>query len=107
MARVRRLFPNFAAVEADYFRRTGLFPIMHTLVMQEHLCEQKPWVAESLFKAFQDAEEGPAARRQKLVNDRQLDLGENNPDFLQPSIINLTSGFHLPFSVRLGARFEF
>ncbi|HKR13641.1 MAG TPA: TonB-dependent receptor [Pyrinomonadaceae bacterium] len=38
---------------------------------------------------------------------RQLDLGENNPDFLQPSIINLTSGFHLPFSVRLGARFEF
>jgi hypothetical protein len=38
---------------------------------------------------------------------RQLDLGENNPDFLQPSIINLTSGFHLPFSMRLGARFEF
>ena len=38
---------------------------------------------------------------------RQLDLGENNPDFLQPSIINLSSGFHLPFSVRLGARFEF
>src|SRR5690242_6203789 len=38
---------------------------------------------------------------------RQLDLGENNPDFLQPSIINLSSGFHLPFSMRLGARFEF
>jgi len=38
---------------------------------------------------------------------RQLDLGANNPDFLQPSIINLTSGFHLPFSMRLGARLEF
>ena len=38
---------------------------------------------------------------------RQLDLGANNPDFLQPSIINLTSGFHLPFSLRLGMRFEF
>lgn len=37
----------------------------------------------------------------------QLDLGANNPDFLQPSTINLTSGFHLPFSVRLGMRFEF
>lgn len=38
---------------------------------------------------------------------RQLDLGENNPDFLQPSVINMNAGFHLPFSVRLGARFEF
>lgn len=47
-------------------------------------------------------------RRLRLPDQfRQLDLGEPNPDFLQPSIINLTSGFHLPFSVRLGARFEF
>jgi hypothetical protein len=38
---------------------------------------------------------------------RQLDLGANNPDFLQPSTINLTSGYHLPFSMRLGLRFEF
>ncbi|PWT88603.1 MAG: hypothetical protein C5B55_12810 [Blastocatellia bacterium] len=38
---------------------------------------------------------------------RQLDLGANNPDFLQPSIINLTAGYHLPFSFRLGTRFEF
>lgn len=38
---------------------------------------------------------------------RQLDLGANNPDFLQPSIISLTSGYHLPFNMRLGARFEF
>ncbi len=47
-------------------------------------------------------------RRLRLPDQfRQLDLGENNPDFLQPSIISLTSGFHLPFSMRLGARFEF
>src|SRR5215216_4953836 len=47
-------------------------------------------------------------RRLRLPDQfRQLDLGENNPDFLQPSVISLTSGFHLPFSVRLGARFEF
>lgn len=47
-------------------------------------------------------------RRLRLPDQfRQLDLGANNPDFLQPSTINLTSGFHLPFSMRLGARFEF
>ena len=48
------------------------------------------------------------SRRVRLPDQfRQLDLGANNPDFLQPSIINLTSGYHLPFSVRLGMRFEF
>jgi hypothetical protein len=47
-------------------------------------------------------------RRLRLPDQfRQLDAGVNNPDFLQPSTINLTSGFHLPFSMRLGARFEF
>jgi hypothetical protein len=47
-------------------------------------------------------------RRLRLPDQfRQLDLGADNPDFLQPSIINLTSGFHTPFSMRLGARFEF
>ncbi|HJX89933.1 MAG TPA: carboxypeptidase regulatory-like domain-containing protein [Pyrinomonadaceae bacterium] len=47
-------------------------------------------------------------RRVRLPDQfRQLDLGANNPDFLQPSIINLTSGYHLPFSMRLGMRFEF
>ncbi|HEX8071551.1 MAG TPA: TonB-dependent receptor [Pyrinomonadaceae bacterium] len=38
---------------------------------------------------------------------RQLDLGEPNPDFLRPSIISLNSAYRLPFSMRLGARFEF
>jgi hypothetical protein len=47
-------------------------------------------------------------RRLRLPDQfQQLDLGANNPDFLQPSTINLTAGFHLPFSMRLGARFEF
>jgi hypothetical protein len=47
-------------------------------------------------------------RRLRLPDQfRQLDLNADNPDFLQPSIISLTSGFHLPFSMRLGARFEF
>ena len=47
-------------------------------------------------------------RRLRLPDQfRQLDNAVDNPDFLQPSTINLTSGFHLPFSMRLGARFEF
>jgi len=69
-----------------------------------------PWVLNDRMKVSFIADFFNVTNNRKLrLPDqfRQLDLGENNPDFLQPSIISLTSGFHLPFSVRLGARFEF
>ncbi len=52
---VRRLFENYKDVEAAYFRKTGIFPIMHTVVMREELWKQNPWIATSLYKAFQEA----------------------------------------------------
>jgi 4,5-dihydroxyphthalate decarboxylase len=36
----------------DYFRRTGIFPIMHVIAIQMSLYRENPWVAQSLFKAF-------------------------------------------------------
>lgn len=49
---VRRLFEDYRRVEQDYFRRTRIFPIMHCMVMREGLYREKPWIAESLYKAF-------------------------------------------------------
>ena len=54
---IRRLFPDPRAVELDYFRRTGIFPIMHVVAMRRELYERNRWLAESLAKAFELAKQ--------------------------------------------------
>jgi len=54
--RVRRLFENYMEVEQAYFRKTRIFPIMHTVVIRRALYEQHPWIAMSLYKAFAQAQ---------------------------------------------------
>lgn len=51
-AGIRRLFPNYREVESDYYRRTRIFPIMHTLVLKRAVYDADPWLAVSLYKAF-------------------------------------------------------
>jgi 4,5-dihydroxyphthalate decarboxylase len=52
---ISRLFPNFKEVEQDHYRRTGIFPIMHTLVIRQDVHQEHPWVAHSLYKGFTEA----------------------------------------------------
>lgn len=49
------LFPNYAELERDYYRRTKFFPIMHTLLIRNTVLKENPWVAMSLFNAWQES----------------------------------------------------
>jgi len=49
---VARLFPDYPAVEEAYFKKTGLFPIMHAVGIRRSLTEKYPWLAVSVYKAF-------------------------------------------------------
>ncbi len=51
------LFPNPQEAEIDYYKRSGIFPIMHTVVIKNDILQQNPWVAVSFLQAFQQSKE--------------------------------------------------
>jgi 4,5-dihydroxyphthalate decarboxylase len=53
--RIARLFPDHVERSIAYYRETEIFPIMHTLTIREEILEQHPWVAESIYAAFDEA----------------------------------------------------
>ncbi len=54
---VRRLFPDAREIEAEYYRRTKIFPIMHTVVLRRAIHENNPSIATALVMAFQAAKQ--------------------------------------------------
>jgi 4,5-dihydroxyphthalate decarboxylase len=77
---VKRLFPDYVAEEAAYFRATGFFPIMHLIAIRTEVAERHPWLADSLFDAFVKA---------KAIARRRLEEAARRPanQFLLPWLL--------------------
>src|SRR5882672_12734710 len=53
--KVVRLFPDYRAEEERFFKKTGIFPIMHLITLRRAAFEQHPWIAMNLYKAFDES----------------------------------------------------
>jgi 4,5-dihydroxyphthalate decarboxylase len=60
--KVVRLYPEYRAAEEAWFRKTGIFPIMHVVALRRDVFERDPWVAMNLVKAFEEAKRRSIAR---------------------------------------------
>ncbi|MGH7194431.1 MAG: ABC transporter substrate-binding protein, partial [Candidatus Saccharimonadales bacterium] len=52
---VARLYPDNQQVEATYYQKSGIFPIMHTVVIKRDIYQRHPWIAMNLYEAFDKA----------------------------------------------------
>src|SRR5712692_57993 len=69
--RIVRLFPDYKDLELAYFRRTGIFPIMHVTTIKQEIVDKFPWVPTNLTKAFEAAK---AIAYRRIANPRVVPL---------------------------------
>src|SRR5258707_2811819 len=67
-ARVARLWPDYPSVEETYYLETGIFPIMHVIVVRNEVLDRHPWVAMNLLQAFEQAKQDGLQRLSSIVH---------------------------------------
>ena len=55
--KVGRLFEAYEQSERDYYQRTGIFPIMHTVVVKKELAADHPTIVQAVYQGFCDAKD--------------------------------------------------
>ena len=55
--RIRQLFPDAKEAEKAYFRKTGMFPIMHVIAIRKNVLANNPWLAKAVFEMYSEAKE--------------------------------------------------
>ena len=71
---IKHVFPDPIAEGVRYYRKTGIYPINHGMVIKRSIAEKHPWVVLNLFKAFEKANDMADAQRMEHV-DYHVDSG--------------------------------
>ena len=95
---ITRLYPKFEDVERDYFRKTGIFPIMHTVAIKRSSYEANPWIARNVFNAFEEAKNN-SVRRMRDMNVSQIGLPWIQQYIEQTSAEFFPDGDYWPYGV--------
>lgn len=83
--KVGRLFEDYDAVERDYYRRTGIFPIMHTVVVTRELADREPELVKAVYRGF-------CAAKDQAINQYVKGMTFNNMAFMLPWFTKLIGG---------------
>ncbi len=64
---IRRFFADYRGAELPYWRKTGIFPIMHVIVIRRDVYEKNRWVAMNLYKALEESKNNSLERMQDVT----------------------------------------
>ena len=56
-SKVGRLFPDYRTVEQAYFKKTGIFPIMHAVAIKKSTAKENPWLPKAVFNAYSNSKQ--------------------------------------------------
>ena len=68
--RIRQLFPDVKETEQAYFRKTGMFPIMHVIAIRTDVLAENPWLAKAVFEMYSEAKDLAYKNLQSTVVNR-------------------------------------
>ena len=71
---VAPLFPDYEAVEREYYARTRIYPIMHTVVIRKDLLAQHPGLARAIYRGFCDAKDIAMEHYRRGRMEQHMDL---------------------------------
>ena len=64
--KVERLFSDPRKVESDYFKKTGIYPIMHIVAIRSELAKTQPWLPKAIFDAYTSAKQADYDEMRKI-----------------------------------------
>ena len=83
-AKVGRLFEDYQAVERNYYRRTGIFPIMHAVVVKRELAVEQPELVKAVYEGF-------CVAKDKMAEQYVKGMTFNNMTMMLPWLTKLIS----------------